>query len=108
MAWLIAWQVIPRILAFLMSVVCRVQSLFNSLGDEVKGKTIGLGGDGRYFNKDASQTILKLAAGAGLKKASHMSSIPQFQDAVCIGMVNTLASIPLIMLTRSCAGLAYT
>jgi len=45
-----------------------VQSLFNSLGEEAKGKTIGLGGDGRYFNKDAAQIILKLAAGAGIKK----------------------------------------
>lgn len=45
-----------------------IQSLFNALGDEVKGKTIGLGGDGRYFNKEASQIILKLAAGNGVKK----------------------------------------
>lgn len=29
--------------------------MFSSLGDEVKGKTIALGGDGRYFNKDAAQ-----------------------------------------------------
>ena len=40
------------------------------MGDEVKGKTIGLGGDGRYYNKEASQIILKLAAGNGVKKAS--------------------------------------
>lgn len=45
-----------------------MQSLFDSLGDEVKGKALGLGGDGRYFNKEAVQTILKLAAGAGVKK----------------------------------------
>ncbi|CAK0784241.1 hypothetical protein CVIRNUC_007445 [Coccomyxa viridis] len=45
-----------------------VQSLFDSLGNEVKGKALGLGGDGRYFNKEAVQTILKLAAGAGVKK----------------------------------------
>lgn len=31
----------------------RIQSLFNALGDEAQGKTIGLGGDGRYFNKEA-------------------------------------------------------
>ena len=47
----------------------RIQSLFNSLGDEVKGATIGLGGDGRYFNKQAAQIILKIAAAAGVKKA---------------------------------------
>ena len=40
-----------------------IQSLFLSLGDECKGTTMGLGGDGRYFNKEAVQIILKLAAG---------------------------------------------
>lgn len=44
-----------------------IQSLFNALGDELKGKTIALGGDGRYFNKEATQIILKLAAGNGVK-----------------------------------------
>lgn len=34
---------------------CRIQSLFNALGEEAQGKTIGLGGDGRYFNKEAVQ-----------------------------------------------------
>ena len=34
------------------------------------GKTIGLGGDGRYFNKDAAQIIIKMAAAAGVKKVS--------------------------------------
>lgn len=48
--------------------MCRIQSLFNSLGDEVKGKTIGLGGDGRYYNKEAAQIIIKMAAAAGVKK----------------------------------------
>jgi phosphoglucomutase len=54
--------------------LCRIQSLFNALGDEVKGQTIGLGGDGRYFNKEASQTILKLAAGNGIKKVRWRDS----------------------------------
>ena len=53
---------------YIRALTCRVQALFNSLGDEVKGKTIGLGGDGRYFNKDAAQIIIKLAAAAGIKK----------------------------------------
>ena len=50
------------------SSACRIQSLFNSLGDEAKGKTIGLGGDGRYYNKKAAQIIIKLAAANGIKK----------------------------------------
>jgi phosphoglucomutase len=44
-----------------------VQALFlalKDLGDEVKGTTWGLGGDGRYFNKEAVQIILKICAGA--------------------------------------------
>eukprot|EP00894_Picocystis_sp_ML_P002841 jgi/Pico_ML_1/53358/g3919.t1 len=45
-----------------------IQALFNALGDEVKGQTICLGGDGRWFNKEATQIILKLAAGNGVKK----------------------------------------
>ncbi|KAL4426555.1 hypothetical protein ABPG77_008413, partial [Micractinium sp. CCAP 211/92] len=45
-----------------------IQSLFNALGEEAQGKTIGLGGDGRYFNKEAVQVILKLAAGNGVSK----------------------------------------
>jgi len=43
-----------------------VQSLFDSLGpDAVAGKALGLGGDGRYFNAAAAQTIIKHAAAAG-------------------------------------------
>lgn len=45
-----------------------IQSLFNALGEEAVGKTIGLGGDGRYFNKEAVQTILRVAAGNGIAK----------------------------------------
>ncbi|PNW82321.1 hypothetical protein CHLRE_06g278210v5 [Chlamydomonas reinhardtii] len=45
-----------------------VQSLFNALGDEVNGKSLGLGGDGRYYGKEAAQIIIKLAAGNGFKK----------------------------------------
>jgi phosphoglucomutase len=45
-----------------------IQSLFRALGDEAQGKVIGLGGDGRYFNKEAAQIILKIAAGNGIKK----------------------------------------
>jgi len=45
-----------------------IQALFNALGEEVQGQTICLGGDGRWFNKEATQIILKLAAGNGVKK----------------------------------------
>jgi phosphoglucomutase len=41
-----------------------VQSIFNSL-DDFQGKTLVVGGDGRYYNKTATQIILKMAAANG-------------------------------------------
>lgn len=47
-----------------------VQSLFDALpeatGEGVAGKTLVLGGDGRFFNDEAIQIILRLAAANGL------------------------------------------
>ncbi|SMF97281.1 phosphoglucomutase [Methylomagnum ishizawai] len=42
-----------------------VQSVFDTLGD-VAGQTLVLGGDGRYFNRQAAQTIIKMAAANGV------------------------------------------
>lgn len=42
-----------------------VQAIFNSAGP-LAGKTIVLGGDGRYFNREAVQIILKMAAANGI------------------------------------------
>ncbi len=44
-----------------------VQSVFDTLGD-CGGKTLVLGGDGRYHNRSAIQTILKLAAAHGFAR----------------------------------------
>ncbi|OQX12665.1 MAG: alpha-D-glucose phosphate-specific phosphoglucomutase [Thiothrix lacustris] len=41
-----------------------VQAIFNTL-DNVPGSTLILGGDGRYFNREAIQIILRMAAAAG-------------------------------------------
>ena len=41
-----------------------VQSIFEAIGG-VDGKTLTVGGDGRYFNDRAIQTILKMAAANG-------------------------------------------
>jgi phosphoglucomutase len=41
-----------------------VQSVFDTLGD-CAGKTLVLGGDGRYFNRTAIQIILRMAAAHG-------------------------------------------
>lgn len=44
-----------------------VQSIFDCLTD-CKGQTLVLGGDGRYYNRIAIQTILKMAAAHGFGK----------------------------------------
>ena len=41
-----------------------VQALFDVLPD-ARGKTLVLGGDGRYFNRAATQTLLRMAAAKG-------------------------------------------
>ncbi|MCF6236767.1 MAG: alpha-D-glucose phosphate-specific phosphoglucomutase [Gammaproteobacteria bacterium] len=41
-----------------------VQSIFNSL-DGFQGKTLVVGGDGRFYNQEATQIILKMAAANG-------------------------------------------
>ena len=41
-----------------------IQSIFDATGG-AEGKTYVLGGDGRYFNAEAAQTILKMAAANG-------------------------------------------
>lgn len=47
-----------------------VQSIFNVLHEDspggLNGQTLIVGGDGRYFNREAVRTILRIAAGNGL------------------------------------------
>ena len=45
-----------------------VQSTFNALND-MQGKTLVVGGDGRYYNEQATQIILKMAAATGFSRA---------------------------------------
>lgn len=51
-----------------------VQALFDELNDSspghdgLKGKTLVLGGDGRYYNRAAVQTILRMAAANGVAR----------------------------------------
>ncbi|KAJ7557113.1 hypothetical protein O6H91_05G111600 [Diphasiastrum complanatum] len=46
-----------------------VQATFNALSiEKVKGSTIVISGDGRYFSKDAVQIIIKLSAANGVRR----------------------------------------
>jgi len=45
-----------------------IQSVFDSIGD-FSGKTLVVGGDGRYYNLQAIQTILRMAAANGFGRA---------------------------------------
>ncbi len=44
-----------------------IQSVFNTIGD-LKGKVFVVGGDGRFFNAEAIQRFIKMAAANGVKK----------------------------------------
>ena len=44
-----------------------VQSVFDTIGD-FAGNTLVVGGDGRYYNREAIQTIIKMAAANGFGK----------------------------------------
>lgn len=39
-----------------------VQAILNALGGKLKGATLVVGGDGRYYCKDAVQKIIRIAA----------------------------------------------
>ncbi|XZG69761.1 alpha-D-glucose phosphate-specific phosphoglucomutase [Chitinibacteraceae bacterium HSL-7] len=45
-----------------------VQSIFDALGEDLKGATLVVGGDGRYHNRAAVQTIVKMAAANGVRR----------------------------------------
>ena len=44
-----------------------IQAIFDSIGD-FKGKTLVIGGDGRYLNREVIQTAIKMAAANGFGK----------------------------------------
>jgi len=45
-----------------------VQSIFDVLGEELQGSTLVLGGDGRFYNREAIKIILRMAAANGVQK----------------------------------------
>lgn len=71
-----------------------VQAVFNATGG-IAGKTYVVGGDGRFFNKQAIQTILKMAAANGAAKIIVGQN----------GLLSTPAASHLIRLNKTDGGL---
>ena len=73
-----------------------VQSLFNTLGeDNINGNTLVVGGDGRYYNKEAIQIIAKMAAAAGFKTLMIAKA----------GLLSTPAMSCVIRKYKTCGGI---
>ncbi|KAF4749750.1 hypothetical protein FOZ63_010902, partial [Perkinsus olseni] len=45
-----------------------LQCLFTSIGDDLKGKTLVIGGDGRYHNSVVAQTAIRMGFANGVKR----------------------------------------
>jgi len=71
-----------------------VQAIFTAIGG-ARGKTLVLGGDGRYFNAAAAQTILKMAAANGAARVIVGQG----------GLLSTPAASHLIRLNRTDGGI---
>ncbi len=71
-----------------------IQSCFDIL-EGLQGQTLALGGDGRYYNRQAIQTILKMAAanGVGRIKVGHRGILSTPATSCVIRKYNTLGGI---------------
>jgi phosphoglucomutase len=74
-----------------------VQSIFDCLGD-CKGKTLVVGGDGRFLNKEAIQIVLKIAAANGFGRAVVGQN----------GLLSTPAASNLIRRRRALGGIVLS
>ncbi len=74
-----------------------VQAIFNSL-DDFNGKTLVLGGDGRYYNRHAVQVILRMAAANGFGKVM----------VGCGGLLSTPAASCVIRKYRAYGGIVLS
>ena len=71
-----------------------VQSIFNAL-DDYQGQALVVGGDGRYYNREALQIILKMAAANGFGKVI----------VGCSGLLSTPAASCLIRKHKAFGGI---
>ena len=83
----------PR-LALPRKIACRIQSLFNALGEEAVGKSIGLGGDGRYFNKQAVQVGGWVGMGGRGGRGPGLWVMLPLSGGCCLQAVRSLCGCP--------------
>jgi phosphoglucomutase len=71
-----------------------VQAIFDTIGD-CRGKTLALGGDGRYYNRQAIQIILRMAAANGFArvKVGHRGILSTPATSCIIRKYNTFGGI---------------
>ena len=74
-----------------------IQSIFDCLGD-VAGKTLVIGGDGRYFNREAIQRTLRIAAG------NHLARVIVGKG----GLLSTPAASHLIRKNHTAGGIIFS
>ncbi len=74
-----------------------VQSIFNTLGD-CEGKTLVVGGDGRYYNSHAIQVIVRMAVANGFAKLLVGQG----------GLLSTPATSCVIRKYRACGGIVLS
>eukprot|EP00111_Clytia_hemisphaerica_P008403 TCONS_00024536-protein len=74
------------------------QSIFNAVGHSAHGRTVVVGGDGRYFMKESVHTIIKMAA------ANKIGKLIIGQD----GILSTPALSCLIRMRKAIGGIILT
>lgn len=77
-----------------------IQATFNALGSELHGKELVVAGDGRYWNKEASTTIIRMAAANGVSRI--VTGVDFLMSTPCVsGAIRTRKSFGGIILTAS-------
>lgn len=60
-----------------------IQCIFDSLGEKLDGSTLIVGGDGRYFSKQAINIIIRIAAANRVSKTFQYVFVEQTFKLIC-------------------------
>jgi phosphoglucomutase len=77
-----------------------IQATFNALGDALHGKELVVAGDGRFWNKEASNVIIRMAAANGVSKI--VTGVDFLMSTPCVShVIRARKSFGGIILTAS-------